>query len=217
MKRFTFVLLVLLLPILTGCGTGRSTAQLDEAEYSSDISTEDCYLCGDGIENLIPGYWGQNNVALISLNTFEIKPIEINRYDRLSGRLIEEYAGVVSFGGGGSTDGGFSANLMLEYDRGYASGSVDFLNDETLDVDKAASFLCTECLNEILPKDISRCFGVGAISLDTKEICLFEKNLGGFGLGDFHFNCDLKEQKNGDRRRMDLLIFYCPIRYEQAP
>lgn len=217
MKRFILVLLVFLLPILTGCGTGRNTAQLDEAEYSSDISTEDCYLCGDGIENLIPGYWGQNNVALISLNTFEIKPIEINRYDRLSGRLIEEYAGVVSFGGGGSTDGGFSANLMLEYDRGYASGSVDFLTDETLDVDKAASFLCTECLNEILPKDISRCFGVGAISLDTKEICLFEKNLGGFGLGDFYFDCDLKEQKNGDPHRMDLLIFYCPIRYEQAP
>ncbi len=104
---------------------------------------------------------------------------------------------------------------MLEYDRGYATGSVDFLNDETLDADKAASFLCADCLNKILPKEISQCFGVGVINLDTKEIRLFEENLCGFGLGDFHIDCDFKEQKNGDSRQMDLLVFYCPIRYEQ--
>ena len=131
--------------------------------------------------------------------------------------MIEEYAGVVSFGGGGSTDGGFSANLMLDYDRGYATGSVDFLNDEKLDVDKAASFLCADCLNEILPQKISRCFGVGAIHLDTKEIRLFDENLGGFGLGDFYFDCNLKEQKNGDSHQMNLLIFYCPLRYPPEP
>ena len=197
MKRLFLILLVSLIAFLPGCGleheAGNGTIPA-ETVYPSDTSSEDCYLCGGGIENLIPSYWGQNNVALISLNTFEIKPIEINRYDRLSGRMIEEYAGVISFGGGGSTDGGFSANLMLDYDRGYATGS--------------------NCLNEILPQEISRCFGVGAIHLDTKEICLFEENLGGFGLGDFYFDCNLKEHKHGDSRQMDLLIFYCPIRYK---
>mgnify|MGYP001199639545 CR=1 FL=1 len=217
MKRLSLILLVLLIVFLPGCGLGCEAGSgtiSAETVYSSDILSEDCYLCGGGIKNLIPSYWGQNNVALISLNTFEIKPIEINRYDRLSGRMIEEYAGVISFGGGGSTDGGFSANLMLDYDRGYATGSVDFFNDETLSVDKAASFLCADCLNEILPQEISRCFGVGAIHLDTKEICLFEESLGGFGLGDFYFDCNLKEQKHGDSRQMNLLIFYCPIRYK---
>ena len=214
MKRFTLALLVLLLFSMAGCGEAVSDS---EPEYSSDTSSEDCYLCGGGIENLIPADWGQNNVALISLNTFEVKPIEINRYDRLSGQMIEEYAGVVSFGGGGSTDGGFSANLMLDYDRGYATGSVDFLNDEKLDVDNAASFLCADCLNEILPQKIGRCFGVGAIHLDTKEIRLFDENLGGFGLGDFYFDCNLKEQKNGDSHQMNLLIFYCPLRYPPEP
>ncbi len=222
MKKSAFAFLVSLLLVLPGCGTDPSTITdnrtiSEKVAYHSDTSAEDCFLCGGGIENIVPSYWGQNNVALISLNTFEIKPIEINRYDRLSGRLIEEYAGTISFGGGGSTDGGFSANLMLEYDRGYATGSVDFLNDETLDTDKAASFLCADCLNKILPKpkEISQCFGVGAINLDTREIRLFEENLGGFGLGDFHIDCDLKEQKNGDSHQMDLLVFYCPIRYEQ--
>ena len=141
----------------------------------------------------------------------------MNTYDRLSGRMIEEYAGIVSFGGGGSTDGGFSANLLLDYDRGYATGSVDFLNDEKLDADKVAAFLCAGCLNEILPQKINRCFGVGAIHLGTKEIYLFDETLSGFGLGDFYFDCNLKEQKSGDSHQMDLLIFYCPLRYEPEP
>ena len=217
MKRFPLSMLVILLFILAGCGADQLPAPDDEPRYSSDTSAEDCYLCGGGIEDLMPSYWGQNNVALISLNTFEIKPIEINRYDRLSGRLIEEYAGVVSFGGGGSIDGGFSANLLLEYDRGYATGSVDFLNDETLDVDKAASFLCADCLNEILPQKVSRYFGVGAIHLGTKKIRVFEENFAGFGLGDFYFDCNLMERKNSDSNQMDILIFYCPIRYEETP
>ena len=65
------------------------------------------------LENLIPLYWRQNNIAL-SLHTFEI-----NRYDRIDGRLIEEYAGTVSFVVG-SNDGGFSTSLMQDSDRGYA-------------------------------------------------------------------------------------------------
>ena len=108
-------------------------------------------------------------------------------------------------------------NRLLEYDRGYATGSVDFLNDETLDVDKAASFLCADCLNEILPQKVSRYFGVGAIHLGTKKIRVFEENFAGFGLGDFYFDCNLMERKNSDSNQMDILIFYCPIRYEETP
>ena len=94
MRRFAFPLLLLLMLILAGCKVVQSAnsngaAAPVKTSYSSDTSTEDCYLCGNGIENLIPSYWGQNNIALISLNTFEIKPLEINRYDRTDGRLIE--------------------------------------------------------------------------------------------------------------------------------
>ncbi|MCI8477846.1 MAG: hypothetical protein HFE97_05785 [Oscillospiraceae bacterium] len=217
MKRLTLALLVILLFILAGCGAEQSTVSEGEIEYSSDKSVEDCYLCGGGIENLIPSYWGQNNVALISLNSFEIKPVEINRYNRLDGRLIEEYAGVVSFGNGGGIAGGFSVSLMLNYDRGYATGFVDFHNDETLNIERTSSFLCTNCLNKILPQKISQCFGVGVINFETKEIPLFEKNLAGFGLGDFYIDCNLKERRTNDSHQMDLLIFYCPIRYGGTP
>ena len=152
MRHLVLVLLLPLMLILAGCGIEQNSDSSDTAvsakrAYTSDTSTEDCYLCGGGIENLLPSCWGQNNIALISLNTFEIKPLEINRYDRIDGRLIEEYAGAVSFGGGRSKDGGFAASLLQNYDRGYATGSVDFYSDEVLDISKAADFLCEDCLN----------------------------------------------------------------------
>lgn len=80
MKKFSIFLLVLLIITLSGYGlkqgscNANSTA-FQEKVYLSNLSDTDCYLCGGGIENLIPEYWGQNNVALISVNTFDIKPL----------------------------------------------------------------------------------------------------------------------------------------------
>lgn len=220
MKRTAGIVLVVLMLGLLGygavtiTGAGRAAAS-ERIVYSSEVSAEDCCLCGNGTtEDMLPSYyWGQNNVALISLNTFEIRPVEINRYD-IDGSLIEEAAGVVSFGGGKSKNGGFSAPLLLDYDRGYAIGCMDFHDDQTLDIDKVSAFLCAECLNEIFPQDIRQCFGVGVINLATKEIHVLEECVSGFGLGDFYIDCDLKEQRRG-QRQMDLLIFYSPIRYEK--
>ena len=214
MKKFLTLLLALLMIALSGCGPKQDGPAFQENVYLSSTSAADCCLCSGSIESLIPEYWGQNNVALISLNTFDIKPIEINRYD--NGHLIEEYAGVISFGGGGSVNGGFSAHLMLEYDRGYATGSLNFRDDEILDAGKAASFLCSSCMNDIIPKETGQCFGVGAIDLATKEVRLFEESLGGFGLGDFYIDCNLKERRTGEPRQMDVLIFYCPVRYGET-
>lgn len=219
MKKWFLVLSMSLIFFLPGCGmeqnanAGNGVVSSDPGYYS-DTSAEDCYLCGGHIDHIIPEYWEQNNVALISLNTFEMKPIEINRYDRLDGHLIEEYAGVVSFAGGESQSGGFSASMMLDYDRGYATGSLHFYDDEALDVEKAGTFLCSDCLNRILPYDLDRCFGVGAINLTTKEIRVFEERITGFGLGDFYFDCHLMDEQKHNLDWLDLLIFYCPIRYE---
>ena len=176
MKRILLILLLLF--GLPGCGreqtvnTGDSSST-QETVYHSDTPSEDCHLCGGDIENLIPSYWGHNNIALISLNTFDIKPIEINRYDGITGQLIEEYAGAVSFGEGGSIDGGFSASLLRDYDRGYADGIIDFYGDEVLSADKAAVFLCADCLNELLPQEIDRALALGLfISSQKKSVSL---------------------------------------------
>lgn len=213
MRKVSRALALLLLLAMSGCGQVRNTSGGKDVLYHSDTAKEDCYLCGGKIETLEPFYWGQENVALISLNTFEVIPIEINRYDRLNRQMIEEYAGVVSFGGGKSESGGFSADMMLDCDRGYATGSLRFYEDETLDTDKAAGFLCSDCLNKILSQDLDQRVGVGVIHLATKEVRIFEESAAGFGLGDFYVDCNFMEDPGRNSRWLDLLIFYCPERY----
>ena len=218
MKRFVFALLLSLMLVFAGCGMEQSTDSSSnviptKTTYSSSTSSDDCYLCGDSTESPLSPYWGQNNIALFSLNTFEIKPLEINRYDKTDGRLIEEYAGTVS-SVVGSKSGGFSASLMQDSDRGYATGSMDFYSDKVLDMGKAANFLCGGCLNKIIPSQIDRCFGVEAVNLATGEVRIFEERLGGFTLGDYYIGCDLHDL-DGDTHQMNISIFYAPIRYEK--
>lgn len=94
MRRFIFTLLLSLFLLLAGCGrmqnndfgvpqsTDAGDAALSEnTAYSSNTSAKDCILCGGGMEKLLSAQWGQNNIALISLNTFECQLIGINRYE----------------------------------------------------------------------------------------------------------------------------------------
>lgn len=236
MKRLALTLLILSLSTLAGCAAEKgpgsawdrgtehssdtSAAEKDPGstwdrvtEYSSDTSVEDCYICGGGIDNLVPSSWGQKNVAFLSLNTFEIIPLEINRYDKMDGHLIEEPAEITSFIGDSSTDGGFSAKLMLNYGRGIANGVVEFNEDEILDTGKAASFLCADCLNGIIKQTYGPYFGVAMINLETKAIRVLEKRLASFDLGDYYIFCELQEQEDDNPLQMKLLIINSPIRY----
>lgn len=102
---------------------------------------------------------------------------------------------------------------MLDCDRGYTTGSLRFYEDETLDTDKAAAFLCADYLNKILPQNPDQCVGGGVIHLATKEVRIFEESAAGFGLGDSYVDCNFMEDPGRNSRWLDLLVFHCPKRY----
>ena len=79
---------------------------------------------------------------------------------------------------------------------------------------KASAFLCADCLNKVLPQDLDQCFGAGVIHLATKEVRIFEESTVGFFLGDFYVDCTFMEDPGRNSRLLDILIFYCPVRYE---
>ena len=128
--------LLLALCLLAGCGA-------EEQETSVlCVSTADCVLCkGAGM-----WAWGQNNVGLISLNTFDMVPIEINRYDS-GGGLIEENTGTFQIRHIQGGEEGFSALVIEEPDFGYATLTVTLGEDGAMDRGKAAAFLCENCLD----------------------------------------------------------------------
>ena len=93
MKRIALILISLLLLLLMGCGQEEpSTIDLSDYEHPdlvSSISKEECFLCGNRDDHALSTYWGQDNVGLINVNTFEVLPISINKYD-LDGQQVKE-------------------------------------------------------------------------------------------------------------------------------
>ena len=61
-------------------------------DFVSAVTQEDCFLCGNGSGFPVSSYWGEDNIGIINLNTFELLRLEINRYGD-HGDLIEEAAG----------------------------------------------------------------------------------------------------------------------------
>ena len=103
MKKLIPLLLCILL-VLSGCAkpetsdtntqTTYTHEEKEEIIYTSKITKDDCYLCSKAGKTLLPAYAGQNNVGIICINTFDMSPVTINRYDD-HGNLIEEPAGIM--------------------------------------------------------------------------------------------------------------------------
>lgn len=183
--------------------------------YRSAITKKDCLLCGDGDGTPFSPYWGQDNIGIVSLNTFEVFQIEINRYDD-EGRLIKKPARSTSIQMNSLEEDGFSLQCYVDSDRGLGKGTISFHRDEKLDLQKFAQFLCTDCLNttmqNVSPND---CLGVAVVYFKTRELYPLEKYVTGFLREDFYFLCDLRERQNEDTgMEIDFHVFYCPERYE---
>ncbi len=202
------LLALMITAFFTGCG--QQTAEEvthdfkaeAEAVYAYCVSQDDCFLCSGMSE-----YEGQNNVGIISLNTFQIMPVEINRYEQ--GQLIKENTGSTLVLFHKDKDDGFSAGLFLHADRGRATASVSFNADGELDLSNAAQHLCEEHLSELMVGLYSNAYGVGIINFDTKKLDVICDGTLGFESGDYYVDCDLKENGQG----ADLLIVYTPLRY----
>ena len=189
------------------------TAAEAAPRYFSDTRPEDCFLCGDGKGSLLPLYRGQENLGIINLNTFDLAPVTLNRYDDF-GKLIEKSADGISTHITNTGEDGFFLSVTADTDRGYARGYLSFSQAEILDIEKAASHLCSECLNRVMDNCWSEIpLGMGVIDFSNGGIRLFEENILAFTFGDYYISCTGNSDEE-DKRNMNLLIFYCPERYQ---
>lgn len=185
MEKRIVVLMAVLALFCAGCG---AVSHMDESESLHCISntvSQDCYLCGDRDDTPLSKYWGQENVGIVSLSTFEVSPLEINCYDS-EGELLEEKVGYVlwqTFAPGEDT---FSGTMMVEMDRGYANGSLQLCGDKARDMERLASFLCQDCLDSALASILGEGYDAGIVNFKTRELRVLEKNIYGVTLGDFY-------------------------------
>jgi len=223
MKRKLIFLFCLLLA-LTGCSKSElpdsgtqvkyDAEEKEEVIYTSKIEKENCWLCSKQGKTLLPAYAGQNNVGIICINNFDMSPVAINRYDDY-GNLIEEAAGHMSITHNSFGEDGISTSVNANPDRGYADVHVYLKSNDSVDKNSIESMLCQDCLTTIMNEAWDEPYGIGVINFETLEFRLFEENITAFTFGDYYIDIDRRENKdNPEEIELDLLIFYCPPRYE---
>ena len=210
MRKLVGLILVFLL-LLTACSNGEqpsiSKKEYEHIPYVSDLSQEECFVCGENPNHPISSYWGEDNVGILNLNTFEVLYIEINRYDD-NGQLIEETAGYMQMHS--MSNGESYVHSSDNPDRGLSNIQIQG-DRKPIDAKAIQSFLCQTCLDKI--NDMY--FGdyppeeYAVVNFSDKSIRPLIKNTTWFTFGNFDVDCDFEE--DGD---IDLLIHYCPPRYK---
>ena len=180
--------------------------EYEHIDYVSNITQKECFVCGT---NNGYSYWGEDNVGIVNLNTFELLYLEINRYDDY-GNLIEEPAGYMSSVGLSDKEADSYAHAYCFPDNAYASVQITGVQYD-IDREMIQSKLCQTCLKSINdlwftdqpPAEYA------VISFEDRTIQPLLNAHPWFAAGNYGVDCEFKT--DGD---IDLLIHYCPNRYE---
>ena len=195
-RLLPFVLVLL----LVGCTSQTATPEYEHTPYSSVLPQEDCFLCGGQGQ-----YWGEDNVGIINLNSFEFVRLEINRYN--GKQLIEKPAGYMQSGGLTGEDS--YVHSMADPDRGYAHVQITG-TQKPIEPAAIQSQLCQGCLDAVNDACI---WGApseyGVVSFADHVIRPLVKETPWFTFGNYGIECDYKD--NGE---INLLVVYCPPRFE---
>ena len=206
MKRILCTMIALML-LLTACAAPAASepepTKYVHTPYVSTITADDCFICGNAQSSL---HWGEDNVGILNLNTFEVLRIEINRYE--NGELVTTPAGVLQTGG--ITCGKSSAHATTDSDRGYSHVQIKG-EQQPIDADAIQSHLCQKCLDEINGMH----FGDYApseyaiVNFSDKTIRPLIQHTTFFGSGNYGIDCEFEDDGS-----IDLLVFSCPPRYQ---
>lgn len=204
-----FVAIIVAARISTG--QERTPKEYEHIDYVSSITQGECFVCSTQSGTLVSSYWGEDNVGIVNLNTFELLYLEINRYDD-HGNLIEEPAGVLSSNGMIDKEAETYVHAYSHPDHAYADVQLSGVK-YAIDRESIQSHLCQNCLDSInglwFTDQAPAEFAV--VSFEDRTIQPLLNAHPWFSAGNFGVDCEFK-----DNGTIDLLIHYCPARYEKS-
>ena len=166
-------------------------------------------MCSDHGGTAYAEYWGQDNVGVVHLNTFEILPIRINQYDD-AGEFVRKESGTMESLGLYHND--TYVNSMTNPDRGYSNVKISGVKYKT-DRKSIQMHLCDTCIEALNQLNWNNDTPPEFAILNFKERTIrpLEQTLTWFFSGNFDINCEYKDNGN-----IDMLIAYLPPRWDKT-
>jgi len=197
------MLIVIIVAANVSTAKERIPEDYEHIDYISTISQEECYVCSDTKEFSGFLYWGEDNVGIVNVNTFELLRLEINRYDD-QGNLTEEPAGFMSSGGMSNEENESYAHAYCFPDNAYADVQISGVQ-YAIDRESVQTHLCQTCLdsiNDLWFTDMPPA-EYAIVSFENRTIQPLLNAHPWFSAGSYGINCEFDEDG-----KIDLLIHY---------
>lgn len=209
LRNLWIVALVVLL--LTGCVSDKSEAKektYEHVQFTSKVTAETCAICGEHPDVPWQWYMGQDNVAVVDVNTFDFTYIEINRYHP-DGTQIMESAGYMKMAGG--KIGEHQISGMVDPDLGMARLNGT-LSGDPIDADAIESFLCQSCLDEFASHyfEHDNVYSLAVFNFSAKTLRPLVESSPWYAADHYSVDCHYE-----DDGKVDLTIYYCPPRFSE--
>lgn len=173
-----------------------------QLQITSVTQPRDCVLCGTG-DAL--AYSGEDNLGIFSINTFEVTPIPVIKYDERGERQAGPFGYATAWG---YESDGLTGFGCTDFDRGLYTGSLSLKKFGGVDTPRVAALYCQACIDGLLdgctfPNEL---YGAGVIDLSTGEVRLLEETVTGFYLGSYY----VQSIPYTYAERLHLSVLYCP-------
>lgn len=197
--------LAVLAAIVIGIQVPIHTNRYQHIDYISTITSEKCYICGENKKFSGAFYWGENNVGIVNLNTFELLRLEIVRYDGF-GKHITGTAGYMSSSSLSDPENEAYVHAFTFPDNNYSDVTLTGVS-YTIDRDAIQMRLCQSCLDSINSMDFAGHPPAEYAILNFRDRTIHpllssSKQLSS---GDYTINCEIRNSE-----KIDLFILYCP-------
>ena len=182
---------------------GHEPEDYEHIDYISSITQEECYVCSDTKDFSGFLYWGEDNVGIVNLNSFELLRLEINRYDD-HGNLLEEPAGYMSSSGMSNEKTESYVHAYCHPDNAYADVQLSGVQ-YAIDRDSVQNHLCQTCLdsiNDLWFTDMPPA-EYAIVSFENRTIQPLLNAHPWFSAGSYGIDCEFDEDG-----KIDLLIHY---------
>lgn len=215
-KRIALLLVVFVLSFTLGYFiSGRSSTEKQihkewrETNFSSDITEDNCIIC-----KTRKMYSNEDNLGIFFLNNGTVHHIDINKYNE-SGKLVESKDTYNQMLVDSVKSGETGIIIETNRDRGYSNVDIDLGDNVKFDTDKVSNNCCETCLAQILNAYYrEQPYDILVLNYKTGDLKLITPTSLSFMLDDFYISCKQSIKRGEDEvSEIDLLIFYCPERY----
>ena len=218
MKKRSIILLMTMLLGLTGCNGINSVEnqEIDEVtatnilSIESNISKDECYICGDNERSLMSYYRKSGMVGLVCLNTMSISNLDMRAYSDDGTTIIDNDSLSLTMTGHGEGECAFHITGMPNH--GILEAQVHYSENSAPDFDKIKECLCQNCLYKVVEMyedekkwdEDNRFPDTCLVDFETNELYTLGESSVGYWIRDYWVHIDHEEERD------DIMVIYAP-------